>query len=247
MMSRKYALLFAAIVMASTASMVVAQSTIVIGDFEGLANNTLNPEGWTATAGTAASFNSPPAPAGVATVGTGAMSLVSSGFWALQYTNGSRPTLGADLLSHPILKFDVTVVPSQWADSTPADLTDNWARIAEKLAINDNTGWQEVGLTAAGDPANPGFPGGWDIDPSVTTPQTRTLTFDLRTDLNNNPMAIDVTGFVQLNVAANVSSTSFPQGGRFWIDNVRLIPEPASLSLAGLAGLVGFAMKRRFA
>jgi hypothetical protein len=248
MMARTCLSLFATLLAICAAAAVHAQSTIVIGNFEGLPNNTLDPEGWVQqSSSVAASFNSPPAPAGVATSGTGAMSLVTKGFWAVRLDNGARPTLGADLLSHPILKFDVSIVPSQWTDATAADNTDNWARIAEKISINDNTGWQEVLLMAAGDPASPGFPGGFNIDPAASGVQTRTLTLDTRTDAGGNPMNIDATGFVQLWISANMSSASFPNGGRFWIDNIRLVavPEPATAGLACVAGLFIAAVRRR--
>jgi hypothetical protein len=75
---------------------------------------------------------------------------------------------------------------------------------------------------------------------------TRTLTYDLRTDNGGQPMAIDTTGFVQLHLAINMSNTSFPQGGRFWVDNIRLVPEPAGLALVAMLGFLPV-MRRRFA
>ncbi len=247
MMRRRFFALLATM-LACAGSLAHAQSTIVIGDFDGLPNNTPNPQGWQtdfdipAGMGSAASFLFP----GAVTTGDGALSLVTpTNFrWALTLDNGDRPTLGADLLSHPILKMDVTWVANQWTDSTPADTTDNWAKW-EKLSINDTTGWQEVNITT--DTANPSFPGSWDSVNWGAT-HTRTLTNDLRTDNGGQPMAIDTTGFVQLHLAINMSNTSFPQGGRFWVDNRRLeaIPEPAGLALVAMLGILPV-MRRRFA
>jgi hypothetical protein len=243
-MARKRLSLFAAVLAVCLGASAYAQSVIVIGDFEGLPNNTANPEGWTGQNGAVtASFNSPPAPAGVATSGTGAMSVVpgTNFVWAIRLDNGARPTLGADLISHPILKMDVTWVTSQWVDSTPGDTTDNWAKW-EKLAINDNTGWQERDVT--NDPVNPSFPGSWDSVNFGAT-HTRTLTYDTRFANGNVPMAIDPAGFVQLWIATNMSNTSFPNGNRFWVDNIRLeTPEPGSLGLIAFAGVLPLVRRR---
>ncbi len=243
MIPRTSVSLFAAILAACVCASAHAQSVIVIGDFEG-PNNSGAVDGWTGqNATTVANFNVSPQ----ATSGTGAMSVVTptNFVWAIRLDNGGRPTLGADLLSHPLLKMDVTWITNQWTDSTPGDTTDNWAKW-EKLAINDNTGWQEVSLTAAGDPVNPSFPGSWD-SVNFGASHTRTLTYDTRIADGGAPMAIDTTGFVQLWIATNMSNTSFPQGSRFWVDNIRLceIPEPSSLALGGVAALGLLRARRR--
>jgi hypothetical protein len=244
-MARKSFGLFAALLVAAAVSNVHAQSVIVIGDFEG-PNNTPNPDGWDGQGGAVATgFQN----VNASTSGTGAMSVVAptNFVWAIQLNNGDRPTLGAELISHPILKMDVTWqgYTAQWPDSTPGDTTDNWAKW-EKLAINDTTGWQEVEILAAGDPVNPAFPGSWD-SVNFADPHTRTLTYDTRTAIGGGAMVIDPLGFIQLNIATNMSNLSFPNGARFWVDNIRLeqIPEPASLSLAGLAGLGLLRARRR--
>jgi hypothetical protein len=237
MMSRRFACLFA-VIAACAISTAHAQSVIVIGDFEGLANGTPSPEGWIGQNGAVTtSFNNPPGFG--ATTGTGAMSVVTGTnfVWAIRLDNAARPTLGADILSHPILKADVTWVTSQWTDSTPGDTTDNWAKW-EKVAVNDNTGWQESPLTI--DAANPGFPGSWD---SVNFGATHTRTIGW--DLSNN--VIDTGGFVQLWIATNMSATAFPQGSRFWVDNIRLeaIPEPGTFALCAIGGALALVGRRR--
>jgi hypothetical protein len=245
MMSRNCFGLFAAVLAAAAVSSAHAQSVIVIGDFE-VANNTPNPDGWEGQNGAVATgFQN----ANASTAGTGAMSVVTGTnfVWALQLNNDDRATLGADLISHPILKMDVTWqgYAAQWPDSTPADPNDNWAKW-EKIAINDNTGWQEVALLAAGDPVNPAFPGSWDST-NFADPHTRTLTYDTRTAIGGAPMAIDPAGFIQLWIATNMSNTAFPNGARFWVDNIRLeqIPEPSALALVSMGGVMALVRRRR--
>ena len=237
MMSRRYLSLFAAMLVATASAAARAESVIVIGNFEGQANNTDSLEGWTGQGGAVAKvFNNPQ----TATSGTGALSLVTGTnfIWGLRIDNNARPTLGADILSHPLLRADVTWVTAQWSDSTPGDTTDNWAKW-EKLAVNDNTGWQENPISS--DPVNPGFPGSWD-SVNYGAVHTRTLEWNMANQV------IDTSGFVQLWIATNMSSSSFPQGSRFWIDNIRLvgpdIPEPATLGLAGMA-ILGLGLRRR--
>ena len=239
MMSRKIWSRLAAVAIVYAAATANAQSVVVIGDFDGLPNNTDSPQGWHTDfdngAGTAIEFHFPTA----VTTGDGALSLVTgTDFkWSLTLDNGARPTLGADILSHPLLMADVTWVTSQWTDSTPADTTDNWAKW-EKLAVNDNTGWEESPVS--NDPVNPGFPGSWD-SVNFGASHTRTLSWDL------SNQHIDTSGFVQIHMAVNMSNKSFPNGGRFWVDNIRLVgpvPEPGTLCLMGGALLLPVLRRR---
>lgn len=231
MMSKRLFAFFAVLLTACATA--TAQSVIVIGNFEGTSNSGQT-DGWTGQNGAAVqNFNFPSA----ATLGSGALSVVAptNYVWGLRLDNNARPTLGADILSHPLLMADVTWVASQWSDSTPGDTTDNWAKW-EKLAINDNTGWEESPIS--NDPVNPSFPGSWDTV-NFGAVHTRTLSWNL------TGQVIDTSGFVQLWIGTNMSSTSFPQGARYWIDNIRLVaPEPSSFALLGL-GALGLIRRRR--
>src|SRR5688572_6691978 len=179
MMSKKFLCLFMASALGVICAACQAQAAVLLGNFEG-ANNT-NTDGWDGQNGaTVANFNNFQT---TATLGTAALAVTApattgNGFvWAIMLDNNDRPTLGADILANPKLQADVTWVKSQWPDSTPADNTENWAKW-DIVAVNDNTGWQQVGAT--GDTNNPGFPGSWD---SVNFPDvdTRTVTWDLST------------------------------------------------------------------
>jgi hypothetical protein len=245
MKSNLFLSLTMAIALAIASARAQAQSEIVIGNFEGASNS--NTDGWTGQNGaTVANFNNPPLSPSPATNGTGALVVTpqNAGFtWAIQLDNNARPTLGADLLSHPILKADVTWIGSQWGGDLTADPNDNWSKW-DIVAVNDTTGWQQ--WSASGDPANPSFPGSWDTNqPNRTT----TVSWDLRGGSNGPALQVDPSGFVQLWISVNMSNTSWTSGKPFWIDNIRLasVPEPTSLGLAGVAAVGLFARRRRLA
>jgi hypothetical protein len=216
-----------------------AQSSILLGNFEG--PNSSNTDGWDGQNGTTvANFSGFST---TATLGTSALAVTSpaiangaNGFvWSIMFDNNDRPTLGADIVSHPILKADVTWVTSQWPDSTPGDGS-SWAKW-DVVAVNDNSGWEQV--PGSGDTSNPAFPGAWDAV-NYGAVNTRTVSWDL------SNMTIDTGGFVQLWMSVNRDTVSFPGQKVFWVDNIRLeVPEPATLGLAGLAGVALVALRRR--
>lgn len=118
------------------------------------------------------------------------------------------------------ITLEVSWVASEWTGTS-------WVN-QEFLAINsDGTGgWYQ---DQAEDPLNPSYPGGW--DPVGWGDNTRTLTYDFTT--------YDLTGSTwgpQLQLSVN-----FGNGGtigNYYIDNINQIPEPATMVLLGLGGLL---------
>ena len=127
-----------------------------------------------------------------------------------------------DLVSTPILKADVTVLGADWPTST-------WVNFKE-VAINSDgpDGWSQY---TPEDPVNTAWPGSF----NPPADSTRTLTWDLT--------GYDATGatWMQIVFSQNCDGT---MPGMFYIDNVRLVPEPMTLSLLGLGGLALLRRKR---
>jgi hypothetical protein len=122
------------------------------------------------------------------------------------------------------LAADVTWVASEWDDP----MGDAWGQV-QYIALNSNPGWWQTGAI---DTANPSYPGSWDPR-SWGEVHTRTLKWDIS---GYNWAGVEGAWWLQLIFAKNDGGTGYTSGG-FYIDNIRLIPEPATIAMLGLGGL----------
>jgi hypothetical protein len=157
-------------------------------------------------------------PAGAITSGTHCLKIATTGinYWALKWTPSTIPSqLG-------VLSFDTTMFVSDWP-------TMPWTKFPDKLSLVTNkNGWQEIQLTSANwkwrdpsniTPCNPDW-GAWEGDAA------KTCTVDLS--------GYSMEGVTSLSICFSINCGT---AGTFYLDNVQLVPEPASLLLLGLGGL----------
>lgn len=130
-----------------------------------------------------------------------------------------------DIVTNPILEFDVTWVASEWG-------TTSWVN-AELIAVNSDLGWWQ---TQVNDPLNPSYPGGW--DPVGWGDHTRHLTADL------SGLTSDMSGITWMQICFATNFGGVDTVGNYYYDNVQLTPEPTTIALLGLGGLALLRRKR---
>lgn len=165
----------------------------------------------------------------------------AAGFqWGLTLDNNDFPNLQNWIVTNPIVEADVSWKTSEWS----SDPDGSWVRW-DQAAINSDAGWMQTNDSMMSDSANPGFPGSWDPT-NWGADHQRTISWNFSSLIAGNEAAISGSGFFQLYLSTNFDGAfNTGNGYSFWIDSVRLVPEPASFALLGLCGLGALLGRRR--
>ncbi len=195
--------------------MLVVTSTsygVLVSDFEGSLNGWLT-DAWTTGTISQSSIG--------ATSGIGSMLVEAPGGWQQAAKVDVKPFRDVLGLPGALISTDVT--------SFAADMTGGWTEVEMVInaqnnddnGANNNIGWNQLGLKP--------------MDRSGS-PQTITWTVpaDLSTAIAGTDAGIAWFEFVL------VSNTEDTAGsvGKFYIDNIQAIPEPCTMALLGLGGLL---------
>lgn len=165
----------------------------------------------------------------------------AAGFqWGMILDNNDYPDLQNWIVSHPIVEADVSWKTSEWS----SDPDGAWARW-DQAAINSDAGWMQTNDSLMSDSANPSYPGSWD-PVNWGADNLRTISWDFSSLIAGNEAAIAGSSYFQLYLATNFDSNfDTGNGYSFWIDSIRLVPEPASIALFGLSGICALMRRRR--
>jgi hypothetical protein len=213
---------------------------LLLGDFEGGSM-----DGWANTGGanytlTPTNFDS----ALHATLGESALNVFAApggGFvWLMQLDHNDIPNFVQRFLNNGSKVYaDVSWKTSEWSFDPDGD----WARW-DNSSINSNGGWMQTNDALMTD-TNSVNVGTWD-QTNFGASDLRTISWDFSSLTAGNEAAMLEGGWMQLNLAINFDNLYDTQPGySYWIDNIRMIPEPSTLALLGLGGLFALIRRRR--
>jgi hypothetical protein len=141
------------------------------------------------------------------------------------------------------LAIDVTFVQSEWV---PASGSNGYAQIQMTIQ-GTGISWTlgSMGMPDM-DTGNPGYPGGWDgVNFPGTTTRTMYWNIDFLKDGNlDNGEYTGTTTSGYINFVMTTNCGNFSQYGSYYFDNMRIVPEPATMGLLGLGALALIRRKR---
>ncbi len=151
-----------------------------------------------------------------ATVGTGSMKIAGPGGWHIDCRLDLKPSLLSVLGSVTQISADVTA----YVADMPGNSWMNMEMIynGQNSGTNNNIGWQSLG--------------GKDIN--IWDGQTHTLVWDVPAALMTKLGGVDSSiGWMELMIITNNGG----QNTQLYVDNINMIPEPATMGLLGMGGL----------
>lgn len=142
----------------------------------------------------------------------------------------------ANFLAEQYVAIDVTFVQSEWAPTAGG----NGYTQVELNVQGTGLSWLGLGMPDV-DTGNPGYPGGWD---GANFPGTYHATYMWDISFLHNGdfedegelTATPENGY--LNFILTTNCGGFDTYGNYYFDNMRIVPEPTTVALLGLGGLL---------
>jgi hypothetical protein len=157
----------------------------------------------------------------------------AGGYWMLEWSAPWDPLQGKNAVPTPDqlkkLKFDLTMIRSEWT-------ANNWTRVADKIAINSNgvSGWKEYNAPVVTNRLT-GLPDSKDWGP---------WSYDARKRFVLDVSNYNVSGATWFQIIIAIQQNPASGNGKYYFDDVRIIPEPTTIAMLGLGSLALLRRKR---